>query len=608
LKVTPANSSFMATIAGITGKQVPSSSADYKDAAYQYATSSHEDEAARMSPGLIIYPEGKADIALAIKHAKEKGVAIAVRSGGHQYSGASSTSAANIQLDLEKTFRADADRTVLQGPDGEALIRVSVSWPLGDFSAWLLENEIFVPHGQCTYVHLGGHCQSGGYGQLIRSFGLLGDHVRTFEMIDCNGEEKEVTKTSDPDLFFALSGGSPGNLGIVTHVVIEVHRDADYTGAQCLKILHLYDKETLKRLLDIVVQMSDDISFPRNFDLTINVVSSSAHMDDLFPEAGKDGSILEKLKFPKKGLPVWPNTILVYAQYVPFGKDDPSQDFIDKWFASIKDGYLFTLGVQKLPMSKITGKWLFTNVREFDHPYIKRCYNTNSRNLAKNGWTDWIVDRLDGMLEAKDSKCYISSQMQCVGGTNSMLYQNRENGTAFSWRDTSFGLTLDCFYDGDAAKATATKFQEGNDAAMVGASSKFGAQDKRLMWASYGDIDLNKVWQTYFDSEEKYERIGKARGLADPEGVFTPNAFCVKAIGGKAGAGKVDTNGVADGGAEAGGDDEEEGEEEAESGAEDGSVAADGDADAAEEEPEEEEEEAPQEEEGEEEGEEEAET
>lgn len=52
-------------------------------------------------------------------------------------------------------------------------------------------------------VHLGGHVQTGGYGQLGRSFGLLGDHVLSLEIIDHEGQEREITRAGDPEMFYA---------------------------------------------------------------------------------------------------------------------------------------------------------------------------------------------------------------------------------------------------------------------------------------------------------------------------------------------------------------------------------------------------------------------
>ncbi len=145
-----AKSSTMATIAGITGAQYLPGTPSFDLNKYQYATSTYGVER-DLNPGLIVRPKTKEDIALTLKYAKERGVAVAIKTGGHQYSGASSTSAPNIQLDLEDSFKGPDDRAIFR-KDGKAYARTSVSWSLGEFNAWATENKVFVPHGQCTEV------------------------------------------------------------------------------------------------------------------------------------------------------------------------------------------------------------------------------------------------------------------------------------------------------------------------------------------------------------------------------------------------------------------------------------------------------------------------
>jgi hypothetical protein len=72
---------------------------------------------------------------------------------------------------------------------------------------------------------------------------------------------------------------------------------------------------------------------------------------------------------------------------------------------------------------------------------------------------------------------------------------------------------------------------------MVSPSSPFSKQDRRLLWGSYGDWDLGKqeVWEDYYEDADKYQKLGRARGKADPNGTFTANLFAVSAI---------ETNGV----------------------------------------------------------------
>jgi FAD binding domain len=511
----------MATINGIIGTQYPMGTEEYEDRKYQYATSSYVTEK-RMEPQLIISPNNKNDIALALRYAKSQNIAVAIRTGGHQYSGASSTAAPNIQLDLKRTFRGVDDRRCYQA-DGKTFVRTSVSWALGDFNEYLKEHRVFVPHGQCINVHIGGHVQTGGYGQLGRSFGLFGDHVVSLEVVDHEGNFKEVTRDSDGELFYALLGGSPGNLGVITHFTITVHRDEDYKGSRGVKSLYWYNPKTLKNLLDILVEMSDDENFPRNYDYCISVLSSSNKLLDLFPEI--DGKMREENPdlYGDDGIPFWPRMIVVYAQWVPFDKNDVCDM---GWFDRIRRSSLFNLPVKEKSMSELTGDWLFRNVREFDHPYIKRTHLTSSKTLGADGWASWLTGRIDAIVKPEKNRCWISAQLQCFGGKNSKFVTNSDNGTSFSWRDSTVACTLDCFY-GPGAKETAEEWHRINDSEGIGPQGKFSKQDRRVLWGSYGSIDLDASWSYYYEDRAKYERLRKARRAADPDGLFTPNPFCV---------------------------------------------------------------------------------
>lgn len=511
----------MATINGIVGTQYTPGTKEYEARRYQYATSSYETEN-RMEPKLIITPNNKDDIALALKYAKSQNIAVAIRTGGHQYSGASSTSAPNIQLDLKRTFRADEDRRFFEA-DGKAFVRTSVSWSLGAFNEYLKSHHVFVPHGQCINVHIGGHVQTGGYGQLGRSFGLFGDHVTSLEVVDHEGNFKEVTRKNDPELFYALLGGSPGNLGVITHFTITVHRDQDYKGSRGLKALYWYNRNTLENLLDILVEMSDDENFPGNYDYCISVVSSSNKLLDLFPEV--DGMMREEHPelYGDDGIPFWPRVIIVYAQWVPFEKTDVCDM---SWFDRIRRHSLFNLPAREKSMSELTGDWIFRNVREFDRPYIKRTHVTNSRTLGADGWASWVAGRIDAIVRPEANRCWLSAQLQCFGGNKSKFFTNRDNGTSFSWRDSSMVCTLDCFY-GEGAKSTAEEWHRINDSEGIGPNGKFSKEDKRVLWGSYGNFDLDASWNLYYEDRAKYDRLRKARRAADPDGVFTPNTFSV---------------------------------------------------------------------------------
>ncbi|KAK0510058.1 hypothetical protein JMJ35_007452 [Cladonia borealis] len=550
----------METIQDFTGLQYPLTKdpiqrKTYDDHNVEYATSSHQKDH-DMFPGLIAMPKNDDDIIRAIKYAKSNGYAVSVMSGGHQYSGACSTHGKGIQLNLRLTYKAPQDLVVLPqlpAPDSNRpLVYASVSHSLGEFNTFLKQNKLFVPHGQCTDVHLGGHGQTGGYGQLARAFGLLGDHIWGIRMIDHSGEVKEVTKKSNPELFYAITGGSPGNFGIITHWTIEAHRDQDHdfpeTGARPhgFKGLWLYNETVLKLLLNEVAAMADDLEMPRNFDLCCSVLSSSFPIFKLVPELDENRGKIRQLIEDAIGVDAhtkWPACVVLYAQWVPMSAEDLYTKEVDAWFQKFRnlDSFLkywcIHAGNIVKPMSQMTGEWLFTNPREFDHPYEKRTYMTNSTTLAKGKWVDQVSDQINQVIPPSLkhfdlwTNCFLSIQIQAMGGKYSQYFANRNNGTAYSWRDSTVCQDLDCFHvESDKGRELALGWQAANDKLMVGENSAYSKKDKRVLWASYGDWNMDKVWPTYYEDREKYERIGRQRYLADPQGTFTPNPFCVKAV------------------------------------------------------------------------------
>ncbi|KAI4185719.1 MAG: hypothetical protein L6R41_003945 [Letrouitia leprolyta] len=552
----------METIQDFKGLQYPFATEGIAKQKYDannvvYATSSHQIDH-DMFPGLIVLPKGDSDIQQAVRHAKNHGYVVSVMSGGHQYSGACSTHANGIMLNLKLTYKTPDDLVVLPklpAPDSNRpLIYASVSHSLGELNDFLRKNQLFVSHGQCKDVHVGGHAQTGGYGQLARSFGLLGDHIWAIRMINHNGDIQEVTKASNPELFYAILGGSPGNFGIITHYTIEVHHDKDHdfpdkgVRPHGFKGIWLYRESIVKTLLHEVAAMADDPEFPRNFDLCVSVLSSSFRIFKLMPELEDSKLDIFKRIADAVGLngdAMWPASVVVYAQWVPLNAEDKYTDKVDAWFKKFRDldglfehGCIHAANIVE-PMSQMTGEWLFARPREYDLPYDKRTYMTNSTTLVKDKWVDKVADQINQVVNILGgdlplwNNCFLSVQIQAYGGKNSQFFNNRNNGTAYSWRDSTVCQVLDCFYrEGEEGKALARKWQEANDRIMNGEGSPFSKQDKRVLWASYGDWDLDKSWRFYYEDREKYERIGRQRGLADPEGTFTPNPFNVRAIKG----------------------------------------------------------------------------
>lgn len=158
---------------------------------------------------------------------------------------------------------------------------------------------------------------------------------------------------------------------------------------------------------------------------------------------------------------------------------------------------------------------------------MKRTYLTNSTTLGGDGWVDWVTGRINDIIEPEANGCWLSAQLQCFGGNNSKFVTNADNGTSYSWRDSTLVATLDCFHE-ESEKDRAEDWEKVNDLEGIGEKGVFSKQDRRVLWGSYGSFDLDASWKYYYEDQAKYERLRKAREAADPDGTFTPNTFSVK--------------------------------------------------------------------------------
>ena len=461
---------------------------EYDEHRYQYATTSLSDEVIR--PAIIAYAASEEDIKQTIKFAKEKNVAVSIRTGnnydsfsevvilhliqwnskleigGHSYCGSSSTSGPNIQLDVSRAFSSDADFKYFEVENGTPRVRIGISFPLIELNKKLGALGLFVPHGVCENVHVGGHSHTGGYGMMYRSFGLFGDHIRSFEIITADAEKVTVTRESNPELFFAVLGGCPGNFGVLTHIVIEPYRDVDHPNSRGLLGVYLYDKDRLNRLLQFGVDMSYDTSLAKDFDYSVTVMSWSQDFVDIYPNMDNH----MRKRHPEVFTPlveksvVTPNVIIVAAQWANTGgAAQIYDDSVAAWFAQVRaaaDGVNIT-SVPILhsalsspyidshdftPLSKLSKSWMFLKIREYEYPYIKSTYSCMepvAPSAAFSASLTGLIDEVQSNLTG--TECKIGMQFQAQG-VASQTRENSGNGTAYQWRDVNLTVLPDIWY------------------------------------------------------------------------------------------------------------------------------------------------------------------
>ncbi|XP_010441896.1 PREDICTED: berberine bridge enzyme-like 4 isoform X1 [Camelina sativa] len=163
-------------------------------------------------PGFIFRPIHESQVQASIICSKKLGIHFRVRSGGHDFEAMSFVSRIEtpfILIDFSKLRQIDVDIE-----DNSTWVQAGAT--LGELYYRIAEKSKVhgFPAGLCTSVGIGGYMTGGGYGSLMRKYGLAGDNVLDVKMVDANGKLLNRTSMGE-DLFWALRGGGGASFGIV---------------------------------------------------------------------------------------------------------------------------------------------------------------------------------------------------------------------------------------------------------------------------------------------------------------------------------------------------------------------------------------------------------
>jgi FAD/FMN-containing dehydrogenase len=158
-------------------------------------------------PAAIAYCVDEADVAAAIGFARERGLRLAVRGGGHNGAGLGSVDD-GLVADLSAMNEVAVDV-----PAG--MVRVQGGARLADVDRVTHEHGLAVPGGIVSTTGMGGLTLGGGMGHLTRVAGLTIDKLVTATVVLADGSIVQADLEREPDLFWAIRGGG-GNFGVVT--------------------------------------------------------------------------------------------------------------------------------------------------------------------------------------------------------------------------------------------------------------------------------------------------------------------------------------------------------------------------------------------------------
>ncbi len=165
-------------------------------------------------PGAVVRCRGAADIMRAVTFARERGVLVAVRAGGHNIAGnAVCEGGLLLDLSLMRGVRVDPMRRTA---------RVESGATLSDFDREAQAFGLATPLGINSTTGVAGLTLGGGFGWLSRKFGLAIDNLISADVVTADGKLVPASETENPDLFWALRGGG-GNFGVVSSFEFRLH-------------------------------------------------------------------------------------------------------------------------------------------------------------------------------------------------------------------------------------------------------------------------------------------------------------------------------------------------------------------------------------------------
>lgn len=165
------------------------------------------------------------DVARLVSFAREGGLELAVRAGGHSFAG-HGTSNGGIVIDLSgmKGLKVDED-------DRTAWVETGIT--AGEYTAVTGERGLATGLGDTGSVGIGGITLAGGIGFLGRKTGLTIDDLLAADVVTADGELVRTSESSEPDLFWAIRGGG-GNFGVVTRIKLRLHQVSQIVGGMLI--------------------------------------------------------------------------------------------------------------------------------------------------------------------------------------------------------------------------------------------------------------------------------------------------------------------------------------------------------------------------------------
>ncbi len=188
-------------------------------------------------PDVIVQARSVEDVVRAVKLARERGLKVKARAGGHAWSGSSVRSGVLVNLSQLNEISFDSST-------GIAAVQPGVKGR--DLNIMLAEHQLFFPSGHCPSVGLGGFLLQGGWGWNSRALGPACLSVVAVDVVNAEGDLVHADATQNTEYLWAARGAGAGYFGIVVRFYVKCHPrpTATYTRTD---VYALEDLDTILR-------------------------------------------------------------------------------------------------------------------------------------------------------------------------------------------------------------------------------------------------------------------------------------------------------------------------------------------------------------------------
>jgi len=181
-------------------------------------------------PAVVVGATNTSDVAAAVDYARENGLPLAIRGGGHSVPGFG-TIDDGVVVDLSGMREVSVDPAAQT-----ARSQGGATW--GDFNAATHEHSLATTGGIISTTGVAGLTLGGGIGYLTRGHGLSCDNLIGAEVVTADGQVVRTSSDENADLLWALKGGS-GNFGVATALEFQLHPLKDiYGGPMFFELEH----------------------------------------------------------------------------------------------------------------------------------------------------------------------------------------------------------------------------------------------------------------------------------------------------------------------------------------------------------------------------------